>query len=161
MKYNKVLTFVVNLIIFTKCEIIQIEDGQLEGTVMTSRKGVDFHAFMGIPYAQPPIGNLRFQAPRQNNNWDGVLNATAYSPACMQTMNVRFGRSEDCLYLNVFTRSLDVTALKPVIVFIHGGAFRSGTGANHGPNQLLDRDVVLVTINYRLGAFGFLALGRK
>ncbi|XP_070498764.1 uncharacterized protein [Chironomus tepperi] len=160
MNFDKVLLIIVNVIIFTECEIVKIEDGYLEGTVMTSRKGVDFHAFMGIPYAEPPVGNLRFQAPVQKQVWENVYNATAYSPACMQTFNSRFGRSEDCLYLNVFTRSLDVNATKPVIVFIHGGAFRSGSGGNHGPNQLLDRDVVLVTINYRLGAFGFLALGR-
>ncbi|KAL7039244.1 hypothetical protein ACKWTF_009843 [Chironomus riparius] len=161
MNYDKVFILIVNVILFTKCDIIQIEDGYLEGMVMTSRKGVDFHAFMGIPYAEPPVENLRFQAPVQNKNWENILNATAYSPACMQTFNSRFGRSEDCLYLNVFTRNLDVNASKPVIVFIHGGAFRSGSGGNHGPNQLLDRDVVLVTINYRLGAFGFLALGTK
>jgi carboxylesterase type B len=117
---RQVLIFILTLIISINSEVIEIEDGRLEGTVLLSRKGIQFHAFRKIPYAEPPIGNLRFQPPIPNKKWVGTLNATNYGPACMQP-NQSIQRSEDCLHLNVFTKNIGSTQLKPVIVFIHGG----------------------------------------
>lgn len=142
-------------------EIVDIEDGPIRGTEMNSRLGVTFKAFLRIPFAQAPTGDLRFRAPLPALPWTGVLDGTAYGPMCVQT-NARpdYGLVEDCLQLNVFTKSL--TDLKPVIVFFHGGAFEVGTATDQGgPHNLMDRDVVVVTANYRLGALGFLATGTK
>lgn len=141
-------------------EIVQIDDGQIEGTTMTSRMGRSFHAFLRIPFAEPPLTRLRFAPPVPAIPWSGIHNGTYYGPQCYQS-SPRTGilMSEDCLQLNVFTTSL--TELKPVIVFIHGGAFSQGTAVNHGPQNLMDREIVLVTINYRLGALGFLATGTR
>lgn len=140
------------------CEIVQIEDGAVEGTTMTSRLGRDFHAFLRIPFAQPPIGNLRFSPPQPATPWNGVLNGTAYGPMCMQSMSrPDLDMSEDCLQINVFSTNL--VASLPVIVFIFGGGFLFGTGIDQGgPHSLMDREVVLVNFNYRLGALGFLAM---
>jgi para-nitrobenzyl esterase len=103
-------------------DIVEIEDGLIEGTTMQSRKGVSFHAFFKIPFAKPPVGELRFQAPVRNDNWEGTLNATAHGPTCVQFITIgSYGQSEDCLHLNIFTKSLASTNLKPVIVYIHGG----------------------------------------
>lgn len=139
--------------------IVEIEDGRIEGNVWTSRLGESFHAFLRIPFAEPPIGELRFQDPQPNKKWEGVFNGTFYGPMCVQPiLRLDLGISEDCLQLNVFTRNL--TGLSPVIVFIHGGAFVGGSGIDQGgPHNLMDKDVVLVTINYRLGPLGFLATG--
>jgi carboxylesterase type B len=102
--------------------IIEIEDGLIEGTIMVSRKGVSFHAFLKIPFAKAPVGELRFQPPVRNDVWEGVFNATAYGPTCVQSISIgSFGQSEDCLHLYVYTRDLTPNTLKPVIVFIHGG----------------------------------------
>ena len=120
---NKVIICVLSIIINSKCEIIETEDGKLEGTVMKTRKSVEIRAFLKIPYAEPPVGNLRFQPPVLNRKWDGVLNTTNYGPICMQYLyDSVYGESEDCLHLNVFTKNLRRTdVLKPVIVYIHGG----------------------------------------
>lgn len=156
----------VHLIIYgvllklTSCQIIEIEDGLIEGRQMASRSGVPFNGFFGIPFAEPPLGELRFRAPVRKEPWDGILNCTIFGPMCMQAGVGIFG-SEDCLQLNVFTKNIplnETIELKPVIAFIHGGGFAGGTAMNHGPEYLMDRDIVLVTIQYRLGAFGFMAL---
>jgi len=141
------------------CEIVEIEDGKIEGTVLQTRLGNNFYAFRRVPSAQPPINELRFKAPLPVKPWHGILNCTAYGPVCWQAN--RLPASEDCLHLNVFTKNLPSdgrTNLKPVIAFLHGGGFESGTPIDYGPEYLLDRNVVFVTINYRLGALGFLAL---
>lgn len=140
-------------------EVIKIDDGFLDGTVLFSRKGVEFDAFMKIPYAEAPTYQLRFQPPVKKTPWEGAWNATSYGPMCMQSGSQAWPVDEDCLHLNVFTKNLMKTPLKPVLVFIHGGAFESGSSHNHRPDYFMDRDLVLVTMNYRLNAFGFLASG--
>lgn len=142
-------------------QIIQIEDGLIEGRVMETRSGLPFNAFLGIPFAEPPIGDLRFRAPLPNQPWNGTLNCTVFGPMCKQSGSGLIG-SEDCLQLNVFTKNLpfnETVQLKPVIAYIHGGGFEQGTAINHGPEYLMDRDIILVTIQYRLGAFGFMGVG--
>lgn len=143
------------------CEIVFIDDGPMEGTVMKSRLGVDFHAFLRIPYAEPPMGNLRFLAPVRKRQWIEIWNATYWSPICVQSNPSSADEmSEDCLYMNVFSKNL--TASMPVIVYIHGGSFAWGDAKSQaGPQYFMDREVVLVTFNYRLGALGFMSVGTK
>lgn len=148
------------LVQICSCQIVQIEDGLIQGRVMQSRSGVPFNAFLRIPFAEPPVGPLRFRSPVPKQPWNGVLDGTMFGPMCIQQFSGLFG-SEDCLQLNVFTKNLPPTSeLKPVIAFIHGGGFEGGTALNHRPEYLMDRDLILVTIQYRLGAFGFMALER-
>ncbi|KIY49845.1 alpha/beta-hydrolase [Fistulina hepatica ATCC 64428] len=130
--------------------------------------------FMGIPYAKPPVGDLRFKYAESWNS--SYVNATKYSAACLQYgwfdgnsygLNP-WGNSEDCLYLNVFTSSIpadppiiDTASLKPVMFWMHGGAQTSGTGTDStfdGDSLVSRSDIVLVTINYRLNIFGYLSL---
>ena len=122
--------------------------GDVRGT-----QSADFTAYLGIPYAKPPVGELRFAAPEAPASWSGVRSATTYGSDCVQSTG---GGSEDCLYLNVFRPK--TAGPHPVMVWIHGGAFVFGSGAgSYIPTRLVSHDTVIVTINYRLGRFGFLA----
>jgi len=115
--------------------------------------------FLGIPYAAPPVGALRWQPPRPAAPWQGTRAATAYAPHCPQPPGA-FGRastSEDCLYLNVFTPAGARGKHLPVMVWVHGGSLRTGESDDYNPAGLVRDGVVVVTINYRLGALGFLA----
>lgn len=124
--------------------------------------------FRGIPFAQPPVGPLRFAPPATPARWIGVRDATRFGPAASQggaligpVMSLGIGRTgEDCLYLNVWTPGAD-RRRRPVLVWIHGGAFVLGAGSQmlyDGAGLARRGDAVVVTINYRLGAFGFLRL---
>ncbi|GFG30806.1 hypothetical protein Cfor_10869 [Coptotermes formosanus] len=145
--------------------VVTVLQGKMRGTKMTSRNGRNFYAFLGIPYATPPVGPLRFKAPWPVQPWRKTLNATQDGPMCVQKnyldIHPQVQGQEDCLYLNVYTPYLRPTARLDVMVYIHGGGFFSGTGASYlwGPQYLLDNDIVLVTFNYRLGALGFLSTG--
>jgi para-nitrobenzyl esterase len=113
--------------------------------------------FLGLPYAAPPVGALRWQPPQPAASWSGVRDATQFAPHCAQSASP-FGQastSEDCLYLNVFTPSAG--GLHPVMVWIHGGALVTGESNDYDPTGLVEDGVTVVTINYRLGALGFLA----
>jgi para-nitrobenzyl esterase len=113
--------------------------------------------FLGIPYAAPPVGALRWQPPQPAASWSGVRDATQFGPHCPQVAGP-FGQgstSENCLFLNVFTPSGG--GGHPVMVWIHGGALVSGESNDYDPTQLVADGVTVVTINYRLGALGFLA----
>ncbi|MBB5211194.1 carboxylesterase/lipase family protein [Microbulbifer hydrolyticus] len=115
-------------------------------------------AFRGIPYAEPPLGDLRFAPPQPAAAHTGVLQASDFGPNCAQAGGVMGGASdsEDCLYLNVYTP--EESENLPVMVWIHGGAFISGSGGEeYTPARLVAEDMVVVTLNYRLGALGFLA----
>jgi para-nitrobenzyl esterase len=115
--------------------------------------------FLGIPYAAPPVGALRWQPPRPPAPWHGVRPATSYAPHCSQPSSP-FGvgsTSEDCLYLNVFTPADNNARNLPVMVWVHGGSLRTGESDDYSPAGLVRHGVVVVTINYRIGALGFLA----
>ena len=115
--------------------------------------------FLGIPYAAPPVGALRWQPPRPAAPWHGIRPATSYAPHCPQPSST-FGQastSEDCLYLNVFTPATSKARNLPVMVWVHGGSLLTGESNDYNPAELVRHGVVVVTINYRLGALGFLA----
>jgi para-nitrobenzyl esterase len=124
--------------------------------------------FKGVPFAAPPVGNLRWQPPQPAASWEGVRTADTFSANCMQRSagggafppygGDRSARqmSEDCLYLNVYTAAATGDR-QPVMVWIHGGSLTSGAGAIYQGEDLAHKGVVVVTVNYRLGVFGFLA----
>ena len=137
---------------------VQTRQGQVEGV---TAKGVD--QFLGIPYAAPPVGDLRWRPPQPAASWNGVRPAKAFGPACAQvtTLGVFAGpanANEDCLTLNVFTPKPGAAAKAPVIVWIHGGGNVDGVSSDYDASRLASLgDTVVVTINYRLGLFGWLA----
>ncbi|WP_246649036.1 carboxylesterase/lipase family protein [Bradyrhizobium canariense] len=119
-------------------------------------------AFKGIPYAAPPVGPLRWCAPQPPAPWDGVRDARVFGAGCLSALenDQRPGpRDEDCLYLNVWTAAKRADEKRPVMVWIHGGGFQFGSSANPATdgNALAVKGVVVVSFNYRLGIFGFLA----
>lgn len=124
----------------------------------------DLAIFRGIPYAAPPVGDLRWRPPQPVEPWSGVRRATAFGPCCPQPVSILHHRmpgraDEDCLYLNVWTPRLERRARLPVMVWIHGGGFTTGAGSMrfYEGSVLAGRGVVVVTINYRLGPLGFFA----
>jgi para-nitrobenzyl esterase len=149
--------------VFTLAQIapphVRVAQGELEG----APTGMGPFVFKGIPYAAPPVGDLRWRDPQPPAAWSGVRDATKFGPACMQAeseMHIpRSAMSEDCLFLNVWTLALNPAQPAPVMVFIHGGAFTMGAGSQEvfDGTSLAMRNAVIVTINYRLGVFGFLA----
>ncbi|XP_046752297.1 juvenile hormone esterase-like [Diprion similis] len=145
---------------------VDIPQGKLQGGIRRTRNNRTVSAFLGIPYAQPPIENLRFANPVPADGWNGTRNASVDSNPCPQILADEIVGNEDCLYLNVYTPQLSENAtsgLLPVMVFIHGGGYLSGSddSSQTGPEYLLDKDVILVTLNYRLGIFAYLSTGDK
>ncbi|XP_048485364.1 juvenile hormone esterase isoform X1 [Plutella xylostella] len=143
---------------------VQTAQGWLQGEELEQVGGEgSYFSFKGVPYAAPPVGKLRFKAPQPPLPWDGVRKATEHGPVCPQNdifTNTLLPGSEDCLYLNVYTKNLKPKQPLAVMVFIHGGGYKSGSGneEHYGPDFLVQHEVVLVTINYRLEALGFLCL---
>uniref|UniRef100_A0AAG5DHA0 Carboxylic ester hydrolase n=1 Tax=Anopheles atroparvus TaxID=41427 RepID=A0AAG5DHA0_ANOAO len=153
-----------------------IEDGCMRGSWMRSVGGERFEAFFGIPFAKPPVGELRFANPVPNDRWaEAELDATGrfQKPPCLQQNLFLPGRGiegkEDCLYLNVYrqakknqaTNNATTAPKLPTVVYIHGGGYFAGYNSPlvAGAEKLMDHPVILVTITYRLGAFGFLSTG--
>jgi para-nitrobenzyl esterase len=142
---------------------VKTEQGKVHGKYINARQ---VRAFLGIPYAAPPVRDLRWRPPEPPEHWSGVREATRYGHRCMQAhiyQDMIFqdsGPSEDCLYLNVFTPAKAKPRGKlPVMFWIHGGAYQAGSASEprHDGDYLPLKGVVLVTINYRLGVFGFFA----
>ena len=147
-----------------------VDCGAIEGFRLSVQGKNDLAIFWGIPYAKPPVGERRWRAPEAPDSWSGIRQAKSFSPACAQFIGGEdfFRRtildafdmkapeplpikySEDCLYLNIYSESLDTQTRHPVMVWIHGGAFMYGTGADYDPQHLARKGVVVVTINYRL-----------
>ncbi|XP_025987483.2 para-nitrobenzyl esterase [Solenopsis invicta] len=144
---------------------IRVHEGKLIGAI---EKGVydDYYAaFRGIPYAKPPVGELRFKDPVPAEPWSGSRDASKYGNIAVQMnfLTRQIEGDEDCLYLNVFTPKIEPGKKRTVMVWIHGGAFSMGSGdaLMYGPDYIVRNDVILVTLNYRLGALGFLNLYDK
>jgi para-nitrobenzyl esterase len=142
---------------------VQTGQGKVRGKTIDDGK---VKAFLGLPYAAPPVGDLRWKAPAPPAAWKGLRDATQFAHRCAQWQiwnDYHFldpGPSEDCLYLNVYAPAEAKAASKlPVMVWIHGGGYAAGAGSEprYTNSALVSKGVVLVTINYRLGVFGFLA----
>jgi para-nitrobenzyl esterase len=138
---------------------VQLASGLLEGSVTAT----GIREFKGVPFAAPPVGQLRWQPPQPVAKWPGVRHAKAFGPRAMQLplygdMNFRSsGMSEDCLYLNVWTPAKPKGL--PVLVYFYGGGFQAGDGSEprYDGESMAQRGIVAVTVNYRLGVFGFFA----
>jgi para-nitrobenzyl esterase len=140
---------------------VKIANGILESTVEAA-SGV--RSFKGIPFAQPPVGELRWREPQPVKNWTGVRNADQFGPRCMQRTSPAAdywfrsnGMSEDCLYLNVWTPAKSDKERLPVLVYIFGGGFQNGDGSEprYDGENMARKGIVAVTVNYRTNIFGF------
>ncbi|EDV97364.1 GH14737 [Drosophila grimshawi] len=136
------------------------EQGAVRGNYgQTAWTGQSFMQFRGIPYAEAPIGDLRFRAPVARWPWTGTHDALDFGQRCPVITNLNAGmpdaQLEDCLNLCVYTKSL--TARQPVMFYIYGGGYYNGSAEDHPPNYLLERDIVLVVPHYRIGALGWLS----
>ncbi|KAK0085198.1 hypothetical protein PV325_005611 [Microctonus aethiopoides] len=148
---------------------VQTTLGGVRGFYDYSQNGRKYIAFEGIPYAQPPIGDLRFRAPQKASPYTGDIVAIKTGPPCLQYIHTpidakeRIVGSEDCLYLNVYKPVVESSKPLPVIIWIHGGAFQWHMEARDGqftrPDYIMDRDVIFVTFSYRVGPLGFLSTG--
>lgn len=141
---------------------VETKNGLLEG-FHDQAKEIDL--FLGVPFAQPPVKDLRWKAPQPLQDWDGVKEAKEFSPAAVQTnvfgdMIYRGkGTSEDCLYLNIWTPSVNESEDLPVLVYFYGGGFVAGDGSEprYDGASMAQKGIVTVTVNYRLNIFGFFA----
>src|ERR1043165_7023044 len=156
---------VLSLFGFSACAsepIVRTQSGDVRGVTHGRAE-----SFKGLPFAAPPVGNLRWMPPAEPANWTGIRDASNFSAKCPQWQeNDRediFIGSEDCLYLNVF-RPAGATGALPVMVFIHGGSNVTGSASLTSPNLVAiydgsrlaqNENIVVVTLNYRLGPFGF------
>ena len=141
-------------------KLATITTGQLAGTTLSS----GIHVFKGIPYAAPPIGNLRWKAPQPPLSWTYLRDATYFGARAVQSSSPLYEfrseeMSEDCLFLNVWTGADSDKERRPVYIFIHGGSFIHGDGSQpaYDGESMARQGIVYVSINYRLGVFGFLA----
>jgi para-nitrobenzyl esterase len=135
--------------------IVITSDGAVRGVTVAGG-----YAFRGLPYAAPPTGDLRWRPPQPPASWSRVRDAPQYAPSCPQKPSLFQPpglQSEDCLYLNVSTPTLHRKAKRPVLVWIHGGGFTQDGALNYDGTKLASHGIVVVTLNYRLGALGFLA----
>ncbi|XP_049831431.1 juvenile hormone esterase-like [Schistocerca gregaria] len=151
---------------------VRVEAGAVRGRVAEAEGAAGCHrryryrSFQGIPYARPPLGQLRFKPPEAVEPWEGVRDAICEGAECAQLdfWERYYKGDEDCLYLNVYTPLVEPAPSPggwPVMVWVHGGGFAhsSGTTREYGPDYLLAHQVILVTFNYRLGPLGFLTTG--
>jgi para-nitrobenzyl esterase len=137
-----------------RAPIVRTADGSIQGKVAGATT-----EYLGIPYAAPPVGALRWQPPHPVAPWPGTRQATSFASTCAQpALPPGVGStSEDCLYLNVFAPAAASDRDLPVMVWIHGGSLLTGESNDFNPAALVRDGVIVVTINYRLGALGFLA----
>ena len=133
---------------------VKVEQGIVQGTIEDSLR-----VFKGIPFAAPPVGDLRWKAPQPAPKWKGIKITTEYAPAAFQGGNPPSGKSEDCLFLNIWTPAKSGKEKVPVLVWIYGGGFSFGSTSDpvHNGEHLARKGVVLVSIAYRVGQLGFLA----
>jgi para-nitrobenzyl esterase len=158
---KKVSVFVLISLLIAACTgvgqqpgIVKVEGGRIQGTVENG-----LYVYKGIPFAAPPVGDLRWRAPQPAAGWDGVLVADKFAPGPIQGQDLAFGKSEDCLYLNIWSPAKSTKERIPVLVWIHGGGFAAGAASEqlfYG-DKLAKKGVILVCIAYRVGQLGFLA----
>jgi para-nitrobenzyl esterase len=156
---------------FDQASFAQGKPVKTENGLITGLQKGSVRSFFGVPFAAPPVGDLRWKAPQPVQNWQGIKACTSFPASAMQADPVPFMMwteefiappkplSEDCLYLNVWTAAKSSKEKRPVFVWIHGGGFTSGasTCAVYDGDAMAQKGLVFVSINYRLGAFGFLA----
>ncbi|HLJ45634.1 MAG TPA: carboxylesterase family protein [Bryobacteraceae bacterium] len=159
----------VSLILTIGCALALDDPIHTANGLVSGAPGKDpaVRVYKGIPYAAPPVGSLRWKAPESPASWEGVRPATEFSAVCMQAPYAQTSPyysplksvSEDCLYLNVWTAAPLAKDRRPVMVWIHGGGYTRGSGSTptYDGEVLAKKGVVVVTVNYRLGIFGFLA----
>jgi para-nitrobenzyl esterase len=159
-----VMTFCLNVVFSGNAiaaDRVKLANGVIEATARSS-SGV--RSFKGIPFAQPPVGSLRWRDPQPVKNWKGVRNADQFGPRCMERTSPgadywfrSHGMSEDCLYLNVWTPAQSARERLPVLVYIFGGGFQNGDGSEprYDGESMARRGIVAVTVNYRTNIFGF------
>lgn len=154
--------------------VVKIEKGKIRGKTVTAATGKKVDVFLSIPYAQPPIGPLRYRHPRPIEKWQGVLNTTERPNSCVQIIDTVFGDfsgadmwnpntqlSEDCLYVNVFVPHPRPTN-SPVMLWIYGGGFFQGTSTLDVYDYKAlasEENIIVVSIQYRVASLGFLYLG--
>lgn len=138
---------------------VRIENGEISGVLLDKQSNLI--VYRGIPYAAPPVGELRWTPPQPASNWEGIRPCDEFGAACPQKLgeNGTQKLSEDCLYLNVWTNNINGKSKLPVMVWIHGGGLTSSWAHKdmYDGSEFAKNGVVLVSINYRLGPFGFLA----
>ncbi|HPQ28595.1 MAG TPA: carboxylesterase family protein [Desulfobacteraceae bacterium] len=158
MKTGRLLLLILPCILLLSCNekplstLIETDAGTIEGTIENGIK-----VFRGIPFAAPPVGDLRWKEPQPVKPWEGVLKTVEFGPACPQPQNLP--QSEDCLYLNVWTPAKYPSDKLPVMVWIHGGGFSMGAPleSTYFGEKLTQEGVIYVSVAYRLGVLGFLA----
>ncbi|XP_070195108.1 cholinesterase-like isoform X2 [Littorina saxatilis] len=139
--------------------VVTTKNGPLRGRRVSTGQTSYLDTFLGIPFAAPPVGSLRFTAPQPAKTWTGTRDATRFGNMCPQLVDPltpsSLPVSEDCLYLNVYApNSPSDTSLLPVMFWIYGGSYKTGTAAYYNGTELASKGVVVVTANYRLGALG-------
>lgn len=161
---------IVNILLFVAIALnataqtnprVKTSNGVLEG--ITESSGV--RSYKGVPYAQPPVGSLRWTAPQPPENWEGVRKADHFGPQAMQLplfsdMVFRSaGKNEDCLYLNIWAPAKSAKERLPVLVYFYGGGFVGGDGSEvrYDGESMAKKGIISITVNYRLGVFGFFA----
>ncbi|MEO7992054.1 MAG: carboxylesterase family protein, partial [Chryseolinea sp.] len=159
MKIQTYLIVMVALFIATKTiaqqpTTVKVDEGLLQGVNKNN-----LSIYKGIPFAAPPVGDLRWRAPQPAEKWEGIKQALEFGPAPMQGGNPSAGKNEDCLYLNVWTPAKSAGEKVPVLVWIYGGGFSFGSTSEpvYDGEALASKGVVLVSIAYRVGQLGFLA----
>jgi len=155
--YKKIITLLlcgIALKVSAQNPVVKTDAGYVRGVTENS-----IVVFKGIPYAQPPVGDLRFTPPAAHKAWKDTLNTTDFGSSATQPEGKKVTGSEDCLYLNLYTPAAD-NHKRAVVVWVHGGSMTNGSGSGMNGHAFADKDdIVTITINYRLGALGFLYMG--
>jgi para-nitrobenzyl esterase len=179
MRHLSILLLIVMLSSFSSLplkkdnSLLTVKEVVTESGIISGISGIDsvVKIFKGVPFAAPPVGNLRWKPPVKASSWTGIRKCDEFAASAIQNPPVPFAMwtkefmapvapiSEDCLYLNVWTAARFAAEKRPVIVWIHGGAFTGGSGSVplYDGETMAKKGVVFITINYRLGIFGFLA----
>src|SRR5689334_3095676 len=136
-----------------------IHEARVSGGTVTGTVNNGVASFKGIPFAAPPVGQLRWKPPQPVIPWNGLRRSDSFGPPCAQKSGNGILGSEDCLFLNVWSGATNPAERRPVMVWIHGGAFNWGTTSSptFDGRRFAEQGVVLVSVAYRLGVFGFLA----